>query len=242
MITKSNNLPLWQITNAWREILARIFADFPVELNITPEWLVNPVTNRRLKLDLLYPEIGVAVRFEGLQGKQRRRRPSLEEEDQQQTRDLARLEVCRGHGIELIVIDVTGDTPKANFQNLDLSLSQAKKRIKSRELIDKIAQARATAAGLARRITTPGDLKLYADLWQDRQYQLAEPGQPARPVGDIPAFTIGMQVEHVSFGPGVILAVTPNNGDALVTVDFVTAGQKTFLASLVANKLLPKFR
>lgn len=235
-----NNLPIWQVTNAWREILARIFADFPVELNITPEWLVNPVTNRRLKLDLLYPEIGVAVRFEGQQGKQHRQRPSLEEEEQQQIRDLARLEVCRAHGIELIVVDVTGDTPKANFQNIDLSLSQVKKGIRSKKLADKIGQARATAATLARRIATPGDLKLYADLWQDRQYQLAEPSQPARPAGDIPAFTVGMAVEHINFGSGVILAISPNNGDVLVTVDFVTAGQKTFMASLVTNKLLPK--
>jgi hypothetical protein len=236
----SNNLPIWQVTNAWREILARIFADFPVELNITPEWLVNPATHRRLKLDLLYPEIGVAVRFEGQQGKQHRQRPSLEEEEQQQIRDLARLEVCRAHGIELIVVDVTGDTPKANFQNIDLSLSQVKRGIKSRKLIDKIGQARATAATLARRLATPADLKLYADLWQDRQYQLAEPNQPARPAGDMPAFSAGMEVEHVSFGRGVILAISPNNGDALITVDFVTAGQKTFMASLVANKLWPK--
>ena len=121
MTTKGSNPPIWQITNAWREILARIFTDFEVELNFSPEWLVNPVTNRRLKLDLLYPEIGVAVRFEGLQGKQRRQRPSLEEEEQQQIRGLARLEVCRAQGIELIVIDVIDDTPKSNFRNIDLS-------------------------------------------------------------------------------------------------------------------------
>ena len=240
MITKSSNLPIWQITNAWREILARIFTGLLVELNVSPEWLVNPVTHRRLKLDLLYPEIGIAVRFEGLQGKQRHQRPSLEEEEQQQIRDMARQEVCRTHGIELIVIDVTDDTPKSNFQNIDLSLSQAKQRIKSKNLADKITQARTTAATLARRITTPGDLKLYADLWEDRQYQQLEPSQPAKPAGDLPVFSVGMEVDHVSFGPGVILAITPNNGDSLITVDFVTAGQKTLMASLVAGKLRPK--
>lgn len=240
MTDKPNNLPIWQTTNAWREIIARIFADLPVELNVTPEWLVNPVTHRRLKLDLLYPEIGVAVRFEGLQGQQRRRRPSLEEEEQQQIRALARLEVCRAYGIDLIVIDVTDDTPKQNFQNIDVRLSQAKNRLKSGKLIEKIAQARTTAASLAHRIATPGDLKLYADLWQDRQYRLAEPSQVTRCPGAGPTFNIGMAVEHFNFGPGVISAITPNNGDSLITVDFVTAGQKTFMASLVANKLLPK--
>ena len=91
---KDINLPIWAVTNAWREIFARIFEGEKVEFNITPEWLVNPATQRRLKLDLLYPELGVAVRFEGLEGKQRRRRPTLEEEAQQQVRDEARAD-CR---------------------------------------------------------------------------------------------------------------------------------------------------
>jgi hypothetical protein len=49
-----------------------------------------------------------------------------------------------------------------------------------------------------------------------------------------------MEVEHVTFGPGVILATTPSNGDTLLTVDFVTTGPKTLAASLVADKLYPR--
>ena len=52
----------------WREVLARIFAGCDAKYAVTPEWLVNPDTGRRLKLDCLYPEIGVAVRFVGLEG------------------------------------------------------------------------------------------------------------------------------------------------------------------------------
>ena len=49
-----------------------------------------------------------------------------------------------------------------------------------------------------------------------------------------------MEVEHTHFGPGVVLSTKPQNGDTLITVDFVTAGQKTLAASLVGGKLLPR--
>ena len=56
------------LINGWREVLARIFDGFETEYGVTPEWLINPETNRRLKLDCLFPDIGVAVRFVGLVG------------------------------------------------------------------------------------------------------------------------------------------------------------------------------
>ncbi|MEW5959650.1 MAG: hypothetical protein AB1801_18145 [Chloroflexota bacterium] len=236
----SGNLSTWQITNAWSEILARVFEHIEVKFNVTPEWLVNPATNRRLKLDLLYPQLGLAIRFEGLQVKQRRQRLSLEEEAQQQVRASARVEVCRAHGIELVVIDVAAEHPHHVFREIDLGFSRAKQRTKNKAFIRQITQARTAAAALARRINSPGDLRLYADLWQDRQYRLAEPAPTSPPAGKIPAFAVGMEVEHTAFGPGVILAATPNNGDTLLTVDFVTAGQKTLAASLVAGKLHPR--
>jgi hypothetical protein len=49
-----------------------------------------------------------------------------------------------------------------------------------------------------------------------------------------------MEVEHTSYGPGFVVAATPSDDDTLVTVDFITAGQKTFAASLVADKLRPR--
>jgi hypothetical protein len=49
-----------------------------------------------------------------------------------------------------------------------------------------------------------------------------------------------MEVEHTAFGPGVVIAATPSDDDTLVTVDFITAGQKTLMASLVADKLRPR--
>ena len=58
----------------WNEILARIFDGFTEQRNVSPPWLVNPATRRRLKLDLLFPDIGVAIRFAGIQAKGSRRK------------------------------------------------------------------------------------------------------------------------------------------------------------------------
>ena len=62
------------LVNGWREVLARIFDGFEIAYGVSPEWLVNPDTNRRLKLDYLFPDIAVAVRFVGLTGTGQRRR------------------------------------------------------------------------------------------------------------------------------------------------------------------------
>jgi hypothetical protein len=235
-----DQIPVWMIVNAWREIFTRIFEDVETKLNISPEWLVNPATNRRLKLDLLYPDLGIAVRFEGLQGKQGQRRPSLEEEAQQRTRDLAREELCRAHGINLIAVDTSANAPMDIFKTIDLMLSRAGGQAPEAAIKQKIRQSRATAAALARRIDQAGDLKLYAELWEDRQYQIPEPAQTPAPSKGAISFSVGMEVEHNTFGPGMVLAVIPSGADTLLTVDFVTAGQKTLAASLVADKLYPR--
>ncbi len=240
MTFKDDNLPTWLIMNGWREILARVFAGLETKLNVSPDWLVNPATNRHLKLDLLYPDINVAVRFEGADVKQRRRRLSLEEEQQQQTRDYARIEVCRAHNIDLIQIELSAANPQVVFQNIDMALSRAAQRIKSPDLLQKIRGARATAATLSRQAATYSSFKLYADLWQDRQYQVTSSAPVTTPTRSTTHFTPGMEVEHTTFGPGIILSTTPSGDDTLVTVDFITAGQKTLAASLVGDKLRPR--
>jgi hypothetical protein len=239
MANRNGNLPIWMQTNAWREIFARIFEDIKTEINVSPAWLINPATKRRLKLDLLYPDLGVAVRFEGLQGKQRRQRPSLEEEIQQRTRDDARLELCRARGIELIAFNVAADAPKTVFRMVDEALSRAGRRAKDPEQREKIKQVRTAASTLAYRLKqSVSNLKLYAELWQDRQFnQIPEPAQSTASAANPIDFRPGMEVEHTTFGPGVIIDIKPSGNDQLLTVDFVTAGQKTLVASLVTDKL-----
>ena len=240
MPARSQRLPIWMITNAWREILIRIFENVDTQFNVSPEWLVNPATNRRLKLDLFYPEIGVAVRLEGLQGKQRKQRLSLEEEVQARDRSNARVEACRARGIQLILVDLTADQPQSTFQQIDQALSRAAQAIDNKENLPQLKKSRATASALVHKIQVENDLKLYADLWQDRQYQLSEPAQSQPAAKPAVTFSEGMEVEHTTFGPGVILSTSASNGDTLLTVDFITAGTKTLAASLVADKLVPR--
>ncbi len=233
-----SNTPAWLIINGWRELLARIFAEVETQYNVSPDWLINPTTKRHLKLDLLYPALGLAVRFEGVEVKQRRRL-SLEEEAQFQTRTDARFDICRVHGIELVLVDASGDNPKLIFQELDLALSRAGQSLKTPQLRQQLSRARTTAAGLSRQLTSYANFKLYADLWEDRQYRQAVPVTPAANPAKV-AFTIGMEVEHTAFGPGVVTALASSGSDTLVTVDFITAGVKTLAASLVGDKLRPR--
>jgi hypothetical protein len=232
----------WRIMNGWRELFARIFEEFDTQFNVVPEWLVNPATNRRLKLDMLYPNLGVAVRFEGAQGKQRRRL-SLEEEEQQRVRFNARMEVCWQHGIQLIIVDPVYGKPAQVFQQVDTALSRvaAAQPNVSQETAQKIRHSRSKAADFSRKISSPEQLGLYADLWSDRQYQI-----PTSDEGDtlseppVVTFATGMEVEHTHFGPGRVISMKSVDDDTFITVDFVTDGVKTLAVSLVAGKLHPK--
>ncbi len=238
----------WIQTNAWREILARVFDGFAAQYNVSPRWLVNPETNRRLKLDVLYPDIGVAIRFQGLQGRGRRQRPSLEEEQQQKVRDTARVALCDAHGISLVGIDCVTSEPKGTLRNLSMALSNASRRLaKSNHpkagrgtLIEQVSQARSRLDAIARRLRRSDDLKLYAELWQDRQY--APVGQTeVRPNSRQPlAYAPGMTVRHTAFGEGIVEAVQPYEDDSLVTVRFADGAQRKFAASLVSEKLIPR--
>ncbi|MFQ5613178.1 MAG: hypothetical protein ACE5H9_13705 [Anaerolineae bacterium] len=241
-------LPVSAASNAWREILYRVFKGFEQQENVSPRWLVNPDTHRPLKLDFLWPQIGVAARLHGLQGKQRRRRSSLEEEDQQRNRDVARAALCEAHGITLVPIPVAEGEPKAVFRELEMALSRAARRLAHNDelassdktlLVERVSQARSQLADIARRVRTYDQLSLYADLWLDRQYAVPE-AEPSASNGPLPTYRPGMEVEHTAFGPGVVLGVTDEGDETLVTVDFVTAGQRTFAASLVGDKLLPR--
>ena len=240
----------WINANAWREILMRIFDGFTVEYDVTPDWLVNPETKRRLKLDVLYPEIGIAIRFHGLQGRERRQRSSVQEEQQQKVRDAARADLCEAHGISLVSIDVVGGEPKAILRELSMALSNTSRRLAKGDLpqtekgtlIEQVSQARSRLADIARRVRRTPDLKLYAELWQDRQYAEIPSAEPSSSNGKTLAYAPGMAVRHAAFGEGVVQAVQPDRDrdDNLVTVRFADGAQKTFAASLVIDKLIPR--
>jgi hypothetical protein len=231
--------------NGWREVLARVFAGFDVEFGLMPEWLVNPETNRRLKLDYFFREIAVAVRFVGMEGAGRRRRKSDEEVASDAKREQARAAACRQHGVVLISIDADGE-PRAGLRDLEMGLARASAQLAQSSasheaklvLMPSLSEARRRAGEFTAKLLGPADLDRYAEMWWDRQADLATQA----PAGTSPirprSYRVGMDVVHQRFGPGQITAVQPEDGDVKVTVDFVQAGVRSFYASLLDSAKL----
>jgi len=232
--------------NAWQEVIARVFDGFSVQYNVSPEWLVNPATGRRLKLDRVYPEIGVAIRFQGMQARQRRSRLSDQELADERRRDEARRAVCEEHGISLAILELSTREFAAIFAELETALSRATRRLAKDDarppseraaLLERLRRARSQVAQFRRQLKTDRDLSPYAELWQDRQYRAATPAEESRPAPPALALQEGALVEHVRFGVGIVTRLAPADGDPLVTIDFGAEGERTFLASLLADKL-----
>lgn len=236
------------LVNGWREVLARVFDGLVTEYGLTPEWLINPETNRRLKLDCFYPQISTAVRFVGLEGTTRRQRKSDEEVLAEDEREQARAAVCRAHGVVLISIDPDGE-PRTALRNIETGLARASSQLAQnaavthahkQKMMPMLAQARRRAGEFATRLTVPEKLNIYAEMWWDRQANLTAQA-PAKPAARaLPRFEVGMEVYHERFGPGRLTAIEPEAGDTKLTVDFVEAGVRSFYASLVAGKLTPQ--
>lgn len=241
--------------NAWREIFARVFDDPDLQSNISPDWLINPATRRRLKLDYLCQSVGVAVRFSGLTGKGRRRRGDwelLEEEQRDQTRN----ELCRLHGIQLAVIDPFDDPVKQMDRFLSV-LSRASRLTaldgrSSREKgvsMDALAAAVQSANQLRFSLSrnpeqTVGTL---AEAWRDREANIATSLQEAAAVKTpqptrsqqrtLAQLTCGQRIVHTHFGDGVITEVSGEGADKRIKILFDGEQERTFLATLLADKL-----
>lgn len=234
---------------AWREILARTMQGFAVQADVSPAWLVNPATNRRLKLDLLYPEVGLAVRFVGLTAKGQPKQSDWELQEEAQ-RDQTREELCRQHGVELFLLDPDHPHPGEQFQRLRTILSRLSRTLAQSDrpnrdkqaLMPRLAEARGRLDDSARRVKNTDNLALFAELWRDRETAAVVAARPAAPAAKSPSarplrLAAGARVEHARFGPGVVETVTPDGADAQVAILFDSGEQRTFLASLVSDKL-----
>jgi hypothetical protein len=246
-------------TMAWREILARVFDGLTVQANASPPWLINPATRRKLKLDQLYPEIGVAVRITGIMAKGQRRQSDWEILESEQ-RDQTRAELCRLNGVQLALIDPAED-PVKQLDNLLRVLSRASRLAaqndwepaQKRKAMDGLSKAHREASQLRTRISKKPDqmLATLAERWRDREEGLAielqKSSKLAATAGKTPKskasaakkFRIGQRVQHSAFGAGVITEVIGKGDDTRISILFDGAEQRTFLASLVADKLTP---
>lgn len=231
---------------AWREVITRVFEGFTAERDITPTWLVNPETGRPLKLNYLYPDIGVAVRLEGLRGRQQRRGPDERERALQRERETARERLCEERGVRLLrfaVHDEPADILRAIQATLAWALRQAAKaelpQERKIELMERLRAARARFDQVRPAIRSANDLNTWAELWIDRSYREARAAPQPVVRGPVPRYVLNMRVRHPDFGAGRVTGLTDEDGDQIVTVRFESGEERQFLAHLVTDKLRP---
>jgi len=109
-------------------------------------------------------------------------------------------------------------------------------------LMPRLAEARHRLDDVIRQVRRPENMALYAELWRDREAAaVTATRQPAGPNGkprpaSLPQLKTGQIVEHARFGPGEVIHVDPGD-DPQLTIQFEDGTERTFLGSLVANKL-----
>jgi hypothetical protein len=167
-----------QIANAWLDIVARILGEFQTAENATPDWLVDGETGRRLKVDRLYPELGLTIRFKGSLSASRSAK--LDEIDllEEATRDEIRARLCRQAGVALVTIDAEGDAPGKVLAEICTALSAAARRIAQRRvareaklfLLPRIASAKATCRRILSVVSLSEDLFSFAEAREGKQF------------------------------------------------------------------------
>ena len=231
--------------NAWREILERIFAGFAAQENVMPDWLVNPETGRRLKLDRYYADAGIAFRFTGSTGN--RKAPMSEQEvEEEARRDAIRQQLCGAAGVSLIAIDLYESEPGKVLPEIRSTLSRTARLLAQgnrphavkADLTQRLARARRVCDHLAPRVRGMGDLGLYAQLWEDRQYVRRDEPAPKPPAVKSNPFKAGMRVEHERFGDGRVVDIQAG-ADPVVKVAFDDGTERAFMLSLVVDKMYP---
>lgn len=242
--------------NAWREILARTLDDFTVQENVSPDWLINPATRRRLKLDRYYPDAGVAIRFTGLTAKGQGRMSDWEALESEQ-RDQTRAELCRINGVQLAVINPIEDPVKQMdgflriLSRASRVLAQGNRPAREKDRwMPALGEARSRAEEVRSLVAKNPDQMLanLAESWRDRESSAAaalyedDGAKRTLPavkvsVGSAGGFSTGQHVRHSYFGDGVIIDVADAGDERQISIQFASEEQKTFLLSLVADKL-----
>jgi hypothetical protein len=242
--------------SAWREILARTFAGFAEQDNVSPEWLVNPATRRKLKLDKYYPDAAIAIRFIGLTAKGQGRQSDWELMETEQ-RDQTRAELCRQNGVQLVTVDPDEDIVK-QVDGLLSTLARASRTLAQSKQPDKfkaqwmplLASARSRAEEVRAMIARDPEQMManLAESWRDREagtaLELNKIANGSSPSATVPAGTrpnlilsSNQRVRHVKFGDGVITHITGSGDSATVTILFDAAAERTFQANLLYDKL-----
>ncbi len=236
---------------AWEEILLDVLGPFALEKDARPEWLVNPSTGRKLKLDRYYPELRLAIRFVGLTVKGHRK--SVWEEKEDQSREEIRKALCEANGVMLIAIEPLSGHPADEIGKLCRGLGRVSRRIAPSKrfphrekvsILERLARARQKCSLLSRRIRRPEDLIPLAERHRDRELAeihrtkgaavVRKPDNAGIPVD---ALRPGVRVFHDRFGVGTVVAVDGDQGtDSKVSIRFGDE-VRTFLVDLVRSHL-----
>jgi len=236
---------------AWEEALARVMVGFRVQNDISPAWLVNPETKRRLKLNKFYPEIDFAVRFVGLQARGQRRR-SDEEVLAEKERERIRQALCRQHGVTLLSLQLYDPDRARTVDRLLLSLAEVSRRVRRRSwpqaekvaLLSRLADARDRASALRRQMSSEKGMEALVAAWRDRQLNAIRAAQQAPSANraemkHVP-YKLGMKVVHQHFGRGIVTGLNSTDHGKEVVVHFAPEiGDRVFLLSFVGDKLRP---
>ncbi len=231
--------------NAWREILARTFEGFTEQDNVSPTWLINPATRRRLKLDKYYPEAGIAIRFIGLTAKGQGRQSDMEALDTQQ-RDETRAELCRINGVQLVLVD-PADEPRKQLDHLLQALTRASRLLAQGEAsmqhkqkwMPALHEAR-SRANKVHSILSKNPEQMMANLaesWRDREAGFGQDLHAAAPMPQrtqLVTYVVGQRVQHERFGEGTITRLS-ETGE--LSISFDASQERTFAAALVQDKL-----
>ena len=241
--------------SAWREILARAFSGYTEQDNVSPEWLVNPATNRKLKLDKFFPEAGIAVRFIGLTAKGQGRQSDWEVLETEQ-RDQTRAELCRQNGVQLVTIDPNEDIVK-QVDGLLSTMARASRMLAQSSRPDTykmqwmpaMAAARERAERLRSALAKDPEQMIanLADAWREREAGVAlelnttpspvNPKQVRTGAAANLVLSPGQRVRHLKFGDGVVTRIDGSGEQATVAILFDAAEERTFMAGLLFDKL-----
>ena len=102
----------------------------------------------------------------------------------EQEREDAREAVCREHGVVLVSID-PDDEPRNALRRLESALSRAAAQLaqngkvphaRKQALMPLLSQARRRSGEFTTKLTVPERLGVYAEMWYDRQANLAAQG------------------------------------------------------------------
>ena len=156
--------------------------------------------------------------------------------------------MCRAHGVVLITIDPDGE-PRVAVRSIETGLSRAAAQLAQnaavphagkQKLMPLLSQARRQRGRVHRQAQSAGKAQ---SILQD---VVGSPGKSDRPGaraaeegGTAAIVSPGHGSRAPALRTGAITAIEPENGDTKITVDFPGAGVRSFLASLVADKLTP---